>query len=115
MPNTQQPFLSMFATGALDSRPHSTITRRDRWRCRLAEFASQIRSATVRFSNDESPKILHRRCDIEVMATDAGSISASSDGVDPFALVDRAMNTIVERLRQRAGAGPDAGLHRRSA
>jgi len=83
-------------------------------RSRLAEFVSQIRSVTVRFSDDEAHTIAHRRCDIEVI-TPAGPISASSVGVDLFALVDRALDIVVENLPQRTATHPHAAHRRRSA
>ena len=46
--------------------------------------------------------------------THAGPISASSVGVDLFALVDRALDTVEEILRQRTATHPHAALRRRS-
>jgi hypothetical protein len=83
-------------------------------RSRLAEFASQIRSVTVGISADEAHTVAHRRCDIEVM-THAGQISASSVGVDLFALVDRALDRVVEILGQRTAPHPYAAIRQRSA
>ena len=100
MRTDQQPFPIDVRTGWVDYSPALRRHASQRMRSRLAEFASQIRSVTVRISDDEAHTIAHRRCDLEVM-THAGPISASSVGVDLFALVDRALDTVEEILRQR--------------
>ena len=108
MRNSQQPFPIDVRTGWVDYSPALRHHASERVRSRLTEFASQIRSVTVRCSGDEPQTIAHRRCEIEVTTTHAGPISASSVGVNLFALVDRAMEIVVEKLRQR----PNAQTHR---
>ena len=115
MRNGQQPFPIDVRTGWVDYSPAFRHHASQRLRSRLAEFASQIRSVTVRCSGDEPQTIAHRQCEIEVITTHAGPISASSVGVDPFALVDRAVEIVVEILRQRPSAQTHAELGRRIA
>ena len=114
MRTDQQPFPIDVRTGWVDYSPALRRQASQRMRSRLAEFASQIRSVTVRFSDDEANTIAHRRCDLEVM-THTGPISALAVGVDLFALVDRVLDTAVEMLRQRTSAHPHAALRRRIA
>jgi hypothetical protein len=81
----------------------------------LAEFAPRIRSVTLRISDDPPHTTRQRRCDIDVVTTDAGVVSASSAGRNLFALVDRALGSLVTTLRQRRSAEPLGELHRRIA
>ena len=115
MRSDQQPFPIAVRTGWVDYSPALCSHASQRIRSGLAEFASQIRSVAVRFSADEPYTIAHRRCDIEVMTTHAGPIAAWSVGVDLSTLVDRALETVVEMLRQRTTTHPHAELRRRIA
>jgi ribosome-associated translation inhibitor RaiA len=81
----------------------------------LAEFAPRIRSVAVRISNDAPYTTRQRRCEIDVVTTNAGVISASSSGRNLFALVDQALASLVTSLRQRAIAEPLGELHRQIA
>ena len=114
MRTDRQPFPIDVRTGWVDYSPALRRHASQRMRSRLAEFASQIRSVTVRFSDDEAHTTAHRRCDLEVM-THAGPISASSVAVDLFALVDRAVEIVVEELRLRPSAQTHTELRRRIA
>jgi hypothetical protein len=115
MRNNRQSFPIDVRTGWLDYSPALRARASQHVRSRLAEFASEIRSVTLRFSDDEPLTVTHRRCDIEVMTTFAGPTSASSVGHDLSALVDRALETVVERLRQGTSARPHADFRRRIA
>ena len=115
MRNSQQPFPIDVRTGWVDYSPALRHHASQRLRSRLTEFASQIRSVTVRCSGDEPQTTAQRHCEIEVVTTHAGPISASSVGVDPFALVDRAVEIVVETLRQRSSTQTHAERRRRIA
>ena len=115
MRNGQQPFPIDVRTGWVNYSPALRHHASQRVRSRLAECASQIRSVTVRCSADEPQTIAHRHCEIEVTTTHAGPISASSVGVDLLALVDRAVEIVAEKLRQRPNAQTHAELGRRIA
>ena len=115
MRNGQQPFPIDVRTGWVNYSPALRHHASQRVRSRLAEFASQIRSVTVRCSGDEPQTIAQRHCEIEVATTHAGPISASSVGVDLFALVDRAVEIVVENFRQRPSAQTHAERRRRIA
>jgi hypothetical protein len=110
MRNGQQQFPVEVRTSWVDYSPALRYHASQRIRSRLSEFASHIRSITVRISDDEPHHTAQRRCDIEVMTTDAGAIAASSVGVELFTLVERAIDTVVEILRQRTGGEPHRGL-----
>ena len=105
MRNTQQ-FPIEVQTGWVDYSPALRYHTSQRIRSRLAEFAPRIRSITVRMSDDAPHNTAQRRCDIEALTTDAGPIAASSVGVELFTLVERAVDTVVEILRQRIGGEP---------
>jgi phage baseplate assembly protein gpV len=86
-----------------------------RIRSGLAEFASQIRAVTVRISDGEPHTTAQRQCEIEVMMTHAGQVSASSVGVNLFTLLDGAVDSVVDVLRQRARAESESELRQRIA
>ena len=65
-------------TSWLDYSPAFHYQAAQRIRSGLAEFASQVRAVTVRISDDESHKTAQRQCEIEVMMTHPGQVSASA-------------------------------------
>ena len=115
MRHAQQRFPIDVRTGWVDYSPALRYHASQRIRARLAEFASQIRSVTVRISDDEPHKTAQRCCEIEVMTTHSGPISASSVGVELFTLVDRTVDRVVEILRQRTSGEPHRELGQRIA
>ena len=106
MRHAQHRFPIDVRTGWVDYSPALRFHVSQRIRTCLAECASKIRSVTVRISDDEPHKAAQRRCEIEVMTTDTGPISASSVSVNLFTLVDRAVDSAVGKLLQRASAEP---------
>ena len=115
MRHAQQRFSIDVRTGWVDYSPALRHHAGERIRASLAEFASQIRSVTVRIWNDEPHHPTQRRCEIEVMTTHAGPISGSSAGTELFGLVDRAVDAVVETFGQRTSDRPLRELHRRIA
>jgi hypothetical protein len=101
MHKARQQFPVYVRTGWMDYSPALHHHATERVGSLLAGFAPQIRSVTVRIADDASPNARQRRCDIEVMTKAAGPISASSVGVNPFRLVDGAVDTVFEMLPQR--------------
>jgi ribosome-associated translation inhibitor RaiA len=99
-------------TGWIDYSPALRHHASHRIRSLHPELASQIRAVTLRISDAEAHEPAQRRCDVEVMTTHAGPISASSVGVELFTLVDRAVDTLEEKLREHAGAAPYGELQR---
>jgi ribosome-associated translation inhibitor RaiA len=114
MHNSQQ-FPVDVRTGWIDFSPALRHHASERIRSLLAQFALQVRSVTVRISDAEPHRPAHRRCDIEVMTTHAGAITASSIGLDVFALVNHAAESALEALRERASDGPYSELHHKIA
>jgi hypothetical protein len=114
MRHAPQRFPVDVRTGWLDYSPAFLYHVSQRIRSGLTEFASQIRAVTVRIS-DEPRKSAHRRCEIEVMTTHAGQISASSVGVNLYGLIYPAVNSVVDVLRQRHRAEPQSELGQRTA
>ena len=102
-------------TGWMDYSPAFHYYASQRIRSRLAAFASQIRAVTVRISQDEPHTTAQRHCEIEVMTTHAGQVSASSVGVKLFTLLDRAVDSVVDVLRQRARAESQSESRQRIA
>jgi ribosomal subunit interface protein len=86
-------------TGWVDYSPALRSYAAQRIKSRLTEFAPQIRSVTVRISSDEPLMVSRRRCDIEVVTTGAEPITASAAGVPMFTVIDRALDTVVRKLR----------------
>ena len=99
----------------MDYSPAFHYYASQRIRSRLAAFASQIRAVTVRISQDEPHTTAQRHCEIEVMTTHAGQVSASSVGVKLFTLLDRAVDSVVDVLRQRARAESQSESRQRIA
>ncbi len=114
MRHVQQQFPIEVRTGWVDYSPALRDHASERIRSLLAEFAPQIRSVTVQISNDPAQSAAQRRCDIEV-TTDSGPIAASSVGAELFTLVERAVNAVVDVLRQRSSGKQDGLLRRRIA
>ena len=115
MRNDQHQFPIEVRTGWADYSPALRYHASQRIRSRLAESAALIRSITVRFSDDEPLTAGQRRCHIEVTTTHAGPISGSSVGVELFTLVERAVDAVVEILRQHTSGEPHRALRRRIA
>lgn len=101
MRNSQQPFPIEVRTGWGDYSPALRHHASQRVAARFAEFSSRIRSVTVRCSDDDPQTGARRRCDIEVMTTHAGAITAAAAGEDLFELIDQASKTAAGILRQR--------------
>lgn len=115
MRHEQHRFPIDVRTGWVDYSPALRYHASQRIRSSLADFASRIRSVTVRISDDEPHEPTQRRCDIAVMTTHAGPVSASSVGVNLFMLVDRAVDSVMEMLRHRASAEPHSEMRQRIA
>ncbi len=115
MPHTQHRFPIAVRTSWVDYSPALRYYASERSVVSLAEFAQRIRSVAVRISDDEPHTTKQRRCDIDVVTTDAGVVSASSTGRNLFGLVDDALASLVTTLRQRRSAEPLSELHRRIA
>ena len=101
MRNSQQPFPIEVRTGWGDYSPALRHHASQRVAARFAEFSSRIRTVIVRCSDDDPQTGARRRCDIEVMTTHAGPITASATGEDLFELIDQASKTAAGILRQR--------------
>jgi len=69
----------------------------------------------VRISDGEPHQTAQRQCEIEVMMTHAGQVSASSVVVNLFTLLDGAVDSVVDVLRQRARADSQSELRQRIA
>lgn len=110
MRKSQHEFPVYVRMGWVDYSPALRDYAPRRVRSRLAEFDSQIRWASIRFSPDEARSAEQRRCELEVMVAQTGPIFGSAVGKDLFKLVDRAADAVVERLRQRASAEQDEVL-----
>lgn len=102
-------------TGWIDFSPALRHHASERIRSLLEQTARRIRSVTVRISDADPHKPTHHRCDIDVVTTDAGVVSATSVGVDLFSLVDRTAETVLETLRAHASTSPYTELHRKIA
>ncbi len=115
MLHTQPRFPIAIQTGWVDYSPALRYHASQRIGSSLAEFAPRIRSVTVRVSDDAPHTTRQRRCDIDVVTTDAGVVSASSTGRNLFALVDRALASLATTLRHRSSVEPLGEEHRRIA
>lgn len=115
MRDAQESFPIDVRTGWADYSPALRHHASQRIRSRLAGVASEIRSVTVRISNDDPRNTAQRRCDIELIPTHAGPISGSSVGVELFTLVDRAVDAVMDMLRQRRGTVPRGERRQRIA
>ena len=115
MPHTRPRFPIAVQTGWVDYSPALRYHASERIGSSLAEFAPRIRSVTVRIADDAPHTTRQRRCDIGVVTTDAGVVSASSTGRNLFALVDDALASLVTMFRQRRSDEPLGELHRRIA
>ena len=102
-------------TGWVDYSPALRSYASQRIKSRLAEFAPQIRVVTVRISSDGPQMVSRRRCDIEVLTTGAEAITASASGVPMFTVIDRALDTVVRKLRMHASAEPQDDRRQRIA
>ena len=91
-------------TGWVDFSPALRYHASEQARARLAGYASQIRSVSIRISDETPDDITGRRCEVQVSTTDAGPVTASATGEDLFAIVNHGLESVVERLHQRAGA-----------
>ena len=112
---TQQRFPIAVQTGWVDYSPALRYYASQRIGSSLAQFAPRIRSVAVRISDDAPHTTRQRRCEIEVMTTDASVVSAASAGRNLFALVDGALESLVKALRQRTSDQPLGEQHRRIA
>jgi hypothetical protein len=115
MRDARQQFPVHVRTGWTDYSPALHDHATQRVASRLAGFAPQIRSVIIRIADDASHHARQRRCDIEVVTTHAGPIAASSVGVNPFRLVDGAVDTVFELLRQHSRTQPQGELRQRIA
>jgi hypothetical protein len=115
MRNTQPPFPIDVRTGWVDYSPAFHYYASQRVRSRLADFTPRVRSVTVRVSDDGLHDIADRRCEIEVLTKQVGLISASPVGADLEALVDRAVESVVQMMHQRLRAEPSSEPFQRIA
>jgi ribosome-associated translation inhibitor RaiA len=115
MRNGQQRFPIDIRTSWVDYSPALRFHASQRIGSLPAALASQIRSVVVRIWNDEPDNSTQRRCTIDVTTTHAGLISASSVGVDLFALVDNAVETIVKMLSMHTTTAVDRERRQRIA
>lgn len=100
MQNLQQPFPIGVRTGWVDYSPALCHHITEKVRSRLAEFAKDIRSVSVRISDAEPHDTTLRRCSVEV-TTRTGPISASAVGADLFTVVDAAVDRAGKMLREQ--------------
>lgn len=115
MRHAPQRFPVDVRSGWLDYSPAVHYHASQQIRSGLTEFASQIRAVTVRISDGEPHQTAQRQCEIEVMMTHAGQVSASSVVVNLFTLLDGAVDSVVDVLRQRARAESPSELRQRIA
>jgi ribosome-associated translation inhibitor RaiA len=97
-----QQFPIHVRTGWIDFSPALRYYVSQRIQFLFEPCAAPIRSITVHISGADPHRPVQRRCDIEVATTDGG-ISASAVGADVFALVGSTAETVLEKLRERAG------------
>ena len=88
-------------TGWVDFSPALRYHASQEARSRLAGFAPQIRSVSIRISDEAPDEINSRRCEVEVSTIDAGPVTASATGEDLFAIVDHGLESVLETLHQR--------------
>lgn len=90
-------------TGWTDYSPAFRHETSELIRSRLAGFASRIRSAAIRvFADDRDSG--HRRCELTVRTTEGNRVSASAQGTDLGALVNRVADAVSELLGARKAA-----------
>lgn len=102
-------------TGWVDYSPQHRHYTSQQVRSQLAGFAHQIRSVTVRIDDESPSNVASRRCVIQVITAHAGLVSATAVGVDLFTVVDRALASVAQRLRDSANAQVHSEAARRVA